>query len=320
MKAMPTLRFLRVSALPSAWADVLGACALIVGLSDTSMGEVATALPFLLVLSTCLYLYGMGLNDLMHVRKDAMLGKNRPIPSGELSSTQGIVVVFALITFATLISLLMVLFGAVAVGPVTFLLIMLIWLYNWLSSGKVHDGQLVPTPMRTALSVPVIALCRVLHVALPLLAFGAVGSTLVFFMASSFVYFSLVTTISLFEDRGGGQRELALIDLLLVPTVFAFPVFLMTRHVVGDKRQIMYWGALLTLLALLSQIHKALGKAVLSPTPPNVGRAVGTGIRGNCLFMGAIAIAAAPGQPYLGMACIALFFVGGWAGKYVSPT
>ncbi len=317
MRIVPILKFLRVSALPSAWADMLVGCALLVGLSRGGLHSgVGIAVPFLLLLSTCLYLGGMGLNDLLHVQKDKLLNKPRPIVIGELP--HGIAVFVVVLLFVVALSLALSM--GLRVFYVTLALSMAILFYNTLSSGKIRNGQLESSPIQSALSVPTIAICRVLHVTLPFFLFMAIGKVVLFLMASSFVYFCLVTLISLYEDKGGGRRVFALVDLLLIPTVFAMPLWLMTRHVVGDKKQVMYWGALLVLIALLSRTHKALVAAMDQPSPPNVGKAVGAGIRGNCLFMGAIAIAAAPAQPYWGVACIVLFFTGGWLGKYISPT
>lgn len=319
MRIVPVLKFLRISALPSAWADMLVGCALLAGLSDSSSyntSNVVLAMPFLLILSTCLYLGGMGMNDLLHLEKDKLLNKPRPMVTGELPADTAAFVVLFLFVAALSLSLAM----GIPVFFVSLTLLVAIAGYNILSSGNIHEGKSVPSPIKSAFSVPTIAICRVLHVTLPFFLFMAIGKVMLFLMASSFVYFCLVTLISLYEDKGGGRRVFALIDLLLIPTVFAMPLWLMTRHVVGDKKQVMYWGALLVLVALLSRTHKALMAAMDNPSPPNVGKAVGTGIRGNCLFMGAIAIAAAPAQPFWGIACIGLFFAGGWLGKYISPT
>jgi 4-hydroxybenzoate polyprenyltransferase len=320
MNLMPILKFLRVSALPSALADVFGGMALVTALAMATGGFELTTLPLVGVLlaTVGVYLLGMALNDLLHHRKDKALGKARPLVTGELTLLRGWVVAFCLYVLA--------LIGArlAEIDLYVFALMALVLLYNWLAAGRVKEGKLLATPIRSVLSVPVIALCRALHVSLPVFAFGRpemLEQPLFWlFVGSVFVYFCLVTTISLFEDLGGGRRALQGVQWGL-----AVPVLVVPLYWYGQPGQPTDWliGGALALVVLgylLVTLHMVIGSAVRDPVPPKLGRAVGTGIRGEALLMGGFALALAQDQPWWGLLAIFCFPLGKFLSRFVSPT
>lgn len=324
VKLLPLLKLVRLSALPSALADVFGGMALvvalapIVGLWTISLGK----LPWLLLASLGIYLGGMASNDVLHARKDGLLGKKRPIVTGELTHKAA---------HATMASLYLIgLVGAILAGCAVpaLVLIALTLLYNWLARGRVV-GVRVTQPLALSISgVAVIALCRALHVLLPLFAYlpptfaptRLLGTIALLFAASVFVYFALVTTISLFEDSGGGRAALHAVQILLMPVPLALPVVILARPGVAPSYILGVAAPLLIAAALLLGLWKAIDAARESPTPPNLGRAVGTGIRGECLIIAAFALALVPHQPWWGFCALAMYPAGRIMTRWISPT
>lgn len=319
---MPTalFRLVRISALPSALADVFGGMALAIALAPRGYFTVnAAKLPWLLLATIGVYLGGMACNDLLHARKDTLLRKQRPIVAGEISWRGAWFVMAGLFVTAMVGGLLAGIAGWVA------LLIVLIFLYNWLAIGII-DGAQVRQPLpRAAAGVAVIALCRALHVSLPLLAFGnltvlARMEAWRLFAASVFLYFCLVTVVSLFEDTGGGRKALRSVAWLLYAAVLVFPAFVLSQPGSAHSPVLGVFVPLLVLAWLLVGLQKLLDTARKEPTPPNLGRTVGAGIRGECLLMAGFALLLAPHQPWWGLCALACYPVGKLLSKWVSPT
>jgi hypothetical protein len=134
-----------------------------------------------------------------------------------------------------------------------------------------------------------------------------------------FVYFALVTVVSLFEDSGGGRRAIVLVTFLLGVPVLALPGWLLLQPGWGPP----ILGILVplaTLAALLLMLWRKLDTARKEPTPPNLGKVVGAGIRGECLLMAGFALMLAPQQPWWGFAAMALYPAGIVLSKWISPT
>lgn len=324
MKILPLLKLVRLSALPSALADVFGGVALVAALGPVfGMGHVTLdRLPWLLLATTGIYLGGMASNDVLHARKDALLGKKRPIIIGELTHRAA---------NATMASLYLIgLVAAILAGCAipAALLIALTLLYNWLARGRIV-GVRVTQPLGLSIAaVAVIALCRALHVLLPLFAYlpaqfpplRLLDTIAPLFAASVFVYFALVTTVSLFEDTGGGRKALHAVQILLMPVPLALPIVVLMRPGAAPSFLLGVIAPLLIAAALLLGLWKALDVARESPTPPNLGKAVGTGIRGECLLMAAFALALVPVQPWWGLCALAMYPIGRVMTRWISPT
>lgn len=310
------LKLVRLSALPSALADVLGGMALAVALVG---GIGAGKLPWLLLASTGVYLGGMACNDVVHTRKDRLLGKRRPIVAGEIS-WQAAWTVMAALFVAGLVGGLMA-----GVGAWVALLIVLVFLYNWLAIGRIEGANVRQPFARATAGVAVIALCRALHVSLPLLAHASFPQiagleTWRLFAGSVFVYFCLVTIVSLFEDSGGGRTSLRGVSYALYAAVLLFPAYLLAQPGTAPSPILGVFLPLIVLALLLTGLQGKLDVARREPTPPNLGRTVGAGIRGECLLMAGFALMLAPQQPWWGLGALALYPVGWMLSKWISPT
>jgi 4-hydroxybenzoate polyprenyltransferase len=88
------LRFVRLPLVWTALADVLAAAA--VAAAGPAAFARADLLPLLLI-SPALYLFGMGLNDLLDRHRDAASGADRPLPRGELSPAAAVAVLIVLL-------------------------------------------------------------------------------------------------------------------------------------------------------------------------------------------------------------------------------
>lgn len=319
MKAV--LKLVRLSALPSAWADQLGGMALAAAVLGA--GQISAArLPLLLLASFGVYLGGMALNDVLHVRKDRLLGKKRPIVTGEISL--GAAWAVTLFLFALGLT------GAFLAGCLTpaLVLIFLIFMYNFLAAGRIVGVEVTHPKSWTVASVAVIALCRAVHVCMPLAAhtdpkllYRMMDNEIVaLFAASVFVYFALVTIVSLFEDSGGGRGAIVAVIFLLTVPVLALPIYLMMQPGEAASPILGIFAPLAILAFLLLSLWHKLDAARKEPTPPKLGACVGAGIRGECLLMAGFALMLAPGQPWWGFAALALYPLGIVLSKWISPT
>ena len=318
------LKLVRLSALPSAWADQFGGMALAVLLVGAGYYRIdVSKLPWLLLASLGVYLGGMALNDVLHVRKDRLLGKQRPIVTGQISLPAAWGVTLALFAAGTLAGAL-----AGVVGPV-LALIALTFVYNHLAAGRIVGVNVKQPKAWAAASVLVIAACRAIHVCLPLLAHTgaerlpwllANHMVVALFAGSVFVYFCMVTVISLFEDSGGGKRALRAVSVLLLPVVFVLPLWLLARPGVAPSVVLGIVVPLLVLAALLTGLWHKLDAARKQPIPPKLGACVGAGIRGEALLMAGFALMLAPAQPWWGLAALACFPASVLLSRWISPT
>lgn len=317
MKFAPVLKLVRVSALPSALADVFGGVALAWALLGAEFEPLK--LPWLLLATIGVYLGGMALNDVLHVRKDGLLRKKRPIVTREIGAGEARIVTAVLFGLGML--------GGVLAGAAVWvaLLILCILIYNLLAMGSVRGVQVVNPLPRAAAGVVVIALCRALHVSIPLLAHGAYGVLLEtphwpLFAGSVFVYFCLVTVVSLFEDSGGGRFALRMVSWLLYPAVLAMPVYMMVTPPHGGHELLAFVLPALLAALLLVGLQGLLDKARKEPTPPNLGRTVGAGIRGEALLMATFAFLLAADQWWWGLLALTCWPASRIMSRWVSPT
>lgn len=313
------LKLLRVSALPSALADVLGGSALaLAALPHASRTlYVQEKLPWLVLTTIGIYLGGMGLNDLLHRHKDTALNKPRPMVTGAISTEAAALVTGLLYALGLTSSI----FAGCATP--TLVLALATLAYNALALGKVERGQVRLSAVAALLGVATLAFARGLHVLLPLYALsGGEGSpfgVVPVVFAAVLAYFWLVTLVSLFEDRGGGRRALGLVQAALLPVTFAVPLWALVQ---GDRGHPLIEDLLPMVIAatLYLWLSYALLRARQEPTPRNLGRCVGLGIRGECLMMAAIALALMPQEPAWGAGAILCYPAAALMSKWVSPT
>ena len=316
------LKLVRLSALPSAWADQFGGMALALFVAGNLQYEWHPGkILWLLLASFGVYLGGMALNDVLHVRKDRLLGKQRPIVTGEVTLSAAWGVTLALFAIGALGG-----FMAGVLVPVLVLTV-LIFLYNHLAAGRVVGVKVVHSKARACAAVFVIALCRAVHVLLPLAAHAGLEKlqlapnepVILLFASSVFVYFCIVTVISLFEDSGGGRRSLLVVSFLLLPVVFALPMWLLVQP--GEAPLVLgLIVPLLILAALLVGLWRKLDAARKEPIPPKLGACVGAGIRGEALLMAGFALMLAAHEPWWGLAALACFPASLLLAKWISPT
>ncbi|MEZ5991599.1 MAG: hypothetical protein R3E76_04530 [Planctomycetota bacterium] len=324
MKLTPILKLVRLSALPSAWADQFGGMALasvLVGAGYWRFEPWKIAL--LLPMSFGVYLGGMALNDVLHVRKDRLLHKPRPLATGNLTLAQGWAITLLLFTLGIVCGF------AAGCGGAVLALIALIFLYNHLAAGRIRGVDVVHPKGWTIASVAVIAGCRAIHVLLPLMAHAgpaklpallSVHTVAALFAASVFAYFCLVTIVSLFEDSGGGRLALRSVSILLLPTAMLLPVWLLLRPGSADSPVLGIFVPLLVLASLLLMLWRKLDAARRDPIPPKLGACVGAGIRGEALLMSGFALMLAHAQPWWGLLALGCYPAGSILSKWISPT
>lgn len=301
--------------MPSALADVFGGTALALAVVQPwTQINPWPRLPWLLLATIGVYLGGMGLNDLLHVGKDRELKKKRPLVSGEIAFLPALGLTVSLYLGGLL--------GAALAGCFwpALALALLTACYNDLASSP------RPGLDREAAGVAVLGACRALHVTLPLWALTAVHplradgcATAALFAGSVFIYFVLVTVISLFEDRGGGLKALWMVHFTLPPTVLALPVI----HLIARPTTQPLAGSVLALgvsAVLIGGLHKALRQARRELTPPSLGRVVGIGLRGECLLMACFAMALTPQALWWGLLALACYPLAKALSFVASPT
>lgn len=310
MNIKAIFKLTRISALPSAFADIFGGMALVFAYTNyvwgsENTGSLLLVFAMLLIASFGIYLGGMASNDVLHVRKDRRLEKNRPLVTGELSLPVAIGVTVALYAIG--------LIGAWFAGCFVpaLILVGLTLLYNAIASGT--------SKLAAVASVPVIAVCRALHVALPLMCFLGATTALGLSwgaLATVAAYFVLVTGISLFEDTGGGKNALVIIGMCFVPALFWLLLWYVAERWTFDLQII---PASIVLVGLVGLLWRRLIPAIKDPKPSTIGPVVGEGIRGECLLMAAFGLlyALSSGLWVLALAC---WIVATWLGKRIKMT
>lgn len=271
--------------------------------------------------TTGIYLGGMGLNDVLHRHKDAAMNKPRPIVTGAITVESAAIVTSALYALG--------LIGALMAGCGLPALVLALGtlVYNLLALGKVERGVAKIAMGPALLGVAVLGVCRALHVSLPLWALGGQQAWSAIMhqpqplqaYTGVLVYFALLTAVSLYEDRGGGAKALWTMQLGLIPAIFKLPLWALAQ---GERANWLIEDLLpMAILATLYLwLARAFNTARREPTPRNLGRCVGLGIRGECLVMAAFALAVLPQQPMWAAAAIVCFPAAALLSKWVSPT
>ncbi|MCB9892958.1 MAG: hypothetical protein H6839_00745 [Planctomycetes bacterium] len=317
MKLAPVLKLVRLSALPSAWADQFGGMALALALAPVLRYRFEPSkLVWLLPMSLGIYLGGMALNDVLHVRKDRLLHKPRPIVTGDIKWTHALIITVALFGLGVGCAF------AAGCGVQALILVGLVIEYNRRAAGRIVGVQVVHDTLTTWFSVVIIAACRGVHVCLPFFAHSPsrIPVVVAVFFGCVFVYFCLVTVVSLFEDSGGGRKALLAVSVLLLPAVLALPVYLLNQPGTARSPVLGIFVPLLVLAFLLMTLWRKLDTARSHPTPPKLGACVGAGIRGEALLMCGFALMLAHDQPWWGLAALAMYPTGAVLSKWISPT
>jgi len=205
-RILPYLRLMRISALPTCWANVLTAFWLCGGADHYGL------LGLLLFASSCFYLGGMVLNDVCDAKIDAVERPERPIPSGQILLESAI----TLTTWLCLAGMLGVIFcdwgGA---GPfmrsAEHFLILCIICYNY------YRFKQIPI-----IGPITMGLCRFFNI---LMVSFAVGGGMSVYAVSVFAYITAVTILSGYEAQSFFVRKLVgvgLSSLILIDAVWCF--------------------------------------------------------------------------------------------------
>jgi hypothetical protein len=270
----------------------------------------------LFTLSACLhYLSGMIDNDVRHIGKDQLLEKPRPIVEGLISPG-------AARFLRDVFSLLGLLAAGLAAGAVhadmrwiaTAGLALGLGIlvgsraYNSLAAGRPVDfAWTPPTRGQTRLGMLLLAMCRMFSVGLGVALGAAVAAhvqksgmhghvlsvDVLAALVTSGAYFWLVTRLSLMEDFGGKPDAIRRMGSLLTLAIWAGPIVIYVHHYDGfsDPRYLMECLPALALLLVASvPVWVRLAIAGKAPTPPNVGRVIGTAITFWPLVMAAMVL------------------------------
>ena len=135
-KVLAWSRLMRLSNLPTAWSNIL--MGLVVSLGGPSPHVTLTAILILFVVSSCLYIGGMILNDVYDVEVDRVERPERVLPSGQISVRQARWVGYSLLVVGVLLSGLATLatrkanfvYLATPTCPTAFVLVIAILAYN----------------------------------------------------------------------------------------------------------------------------------------------------------------------------------------------
>ena len=260
MKLRAILKLIRVPNLPTAAADVLAGFFVTLGpayevfLRAGNRDDMLKAWGVLILAIAAgklVYSFGMAHNDLTHERKDRLLAKPRPLVAGEVSRPQvfSLTVMLALGAIACAAASGWVAAGtpsAALMGAIPALVIVgLSMFYNFLAAGRVTEsGYIEPTRASNVSGALLLGVCRVANVfmgvqgaALLLSSWGGAGLAdsvaiirlvPVLLLATVFVHFVAVTSISLLEDFGGGRKGIAAAGFVLVSVPWIAPIWLAT--------------------------------------------------------------------------------------------
>lgn len=207
-------RLLRVSLFATAVADVLAGFVLAQGPGQDTVG--LALLPRLVLVSLGLYHGGMALNDWADREEDLRVGRDRPLPRGQVRPTTVLLVALALLGGGVALAFSC----GVAPGLGALALAVLVVFYDLAGRGDLLGPLL-------------LALCRGLNLSLPLLAVrGASGAHPAVWSAPLLygLYVFLVSRLGRYEDGaarplpGETPRRLVLLLAALLPAVALLPV------------------------------------------------------------------------------------------------
>ena len=261
MTIKPYLQLVRLPNVFSAAADSLAGWLLVRG----SLAEPGRWVP-LVGASMAIYAAGIALNDLFDLDVDAAERPDRPLPSGRVSRR------FAAGLGGTLLALGLVLAGLSGSGTsllVAALLVVCVVAYD--AGAK-----------RTPLGPGLMGACRGLNLALGLSGDPALGGPAAGLVAGSMALFVVgVTRISRSETetgridgvRSGMMLQSAALAGLLVATLRAadFPS-------AGPARSIEMLAGLFVLIVVATIVHRTNVRAIRTPVPATLQRAVKTGV------------------------------------------
>jgi len=192
-RILPYLRLMRISALPTCWANALTAFWLSGGADRYDL------LAMLLFVSSCFYLGGMVLNDVCDAKIDAVERPERPIPSGQVVLPIAILISKVLLMQGASFALMLGVFVKSEATIVAGLaLLACILLYNFFLKQIPVIGPIT------------MGLCRFFNILM--ISFAGGGGVSVY-AVSVFAYITAVTILSGYETQSLFVRKLVGIGL-----------------------------------------------------------------------------------------------------------
>lgn len=252
--------------------------------------------PAILLCISTIGLYGGGVvfNDVFDAALDKIERPERPIPKGTVTITEAAILGSALllagiITAAFVSKLSCLLAVSIAIAAL---------IYNKWSKHHVWAGPLN------------MGLCRGLNLLLGISVVISSISEWWFLAIVPVIYIAAITMISRGEVHGGSKRTLYVAGLLYCIVIAAI---LLLSHAKG-----MLWWTIIFLLPFAWMIFSALIKAIRTPAPQNIGKAVKAGVI--ALILMNAAWAAAFGMTGLAFLIILLLPLSLWLAKIFAVT
>ncbi len=276
-------------------SDVLAGIAISGFLVNTNFSSDDIFPAILLCIST-IGLYGGGVvfNDVFDAALDKIERPERPIPKGIVTITEAAILGSALllagmITAAFVSKLSCLLAVSISIAAL---------IYNKWSKHHVWAGPLN------------MGLCRGLNLLLGISIVISSISEWWFLAIIPVIYIAAITMISRGEVHGGSKRTLYVAGLLYCIVIAAI---LLLSHTKG-----MLWRTIIFLLPFAWMIFTALIKAIRTPAPQNIGKAVKAGVI--ALILMNAAWAAAFGMTGLAFLIILLLPLSLWLAKVFAVT
>lgn len=291
----PYIRLLRPANIVTSVADALAGIA-IAGYFSKDYVELSGMAPvvFACICSAALYAGGIVFNDVFDASLDAVERPERPIPSGQVS-----------IGKASLLALGYLIVGIIAgflVNGITgYLAVMIagfVLLYDRFTK---HNVILGPITM---------GLCRGLNLLVGISIVPLALYEWVQIAVIPLIYIFAITLISQGEVHGGGKSKLytaAILYLLVGMALIRFG---------WDKGNVLM--AIVFIIGFLFMIARPLLRAMKTPSGPNIGKAVKTGVIGIILLDAAWA--AASGEWILAGIIVILLPLSLWLGARFAVT
>lgn len=252
--------------------------------------------PAILLCISTIGLYGGGVvfNDVFDAALDKIERPERPIPKGTVTITEAAILGSALllagiITAAFVSKLSCLLAVSIAIAAL---------IYNKWSKHHVWAGPLN------------MGLCRGLNLLLGISVVVSSISEWWFLAIVPVIYIAAITMISRGEVHGGSKRTLYVAGLLYCIVIAAI---LLLSHAKG-----MLWWTIIFLLPFAWMIFTALIKAIRTPAPQNIGKAVKAGVI--ALILMNAAWAAAFGMTGLAFLIILLLPLSLWLARIFAVT
>lgn len=289
------LQLMRPANIVTSVSDVLAGIAISGFLINTNFSS-DDILPAILLCISTMGLYGGGVvfNDVFDAALDKIERPERPIPKGIVTITEAAILGSALlltgiITAAFVSKLSCLLAVSIAIAAL---------IYNKWSKHHAWAGPLN------------MGLCRGLNLLLGISVVISSISEWWFLAIVPVIYIAAITMISRGEVHGGSKKTLYAAGLLYCLVIAAI---LLLSHTKG-----MLWWTIIFLLPFAWMIFTALIKAIRTPAPQNIGKAVKAGVI--ALILMNAAWAAAFGMTGLAFLIILLLPLSLWLAKIFAVT